>query len=130
MEFAPEGSILLFEQPEIHLHPSAAALLADLFLEIAHERKLQLIIESHSEYLLTRLQRRVAEAKLPLASPDGIALYFCDLKDGSSTATVVKMNLFGEIENWPDGFFGNAIEDLHSMTQAIVRRREKQEAAG
>lgn len=123
MLFAPEGSILLFEQPEIHLHPKAAALLADLFLEVAASRRLQLIIETHSEYLLSRLQRRVAEADLPLASPESIAIYFCALRDGGSAAELISLNEFGQIENWPADFFGDSIGDLRAMTEAMVRRK-------
>ncbi len=121
--FVPEHSILLFEQPEIHLHPGAAATLADLFLDVAYRRKLQLVVETHSEYLLTRLQRRVAEAEQPYASPDHLALYFCKLQGGESTVAPVRMNVLGEIENWPPGFFGDAIGDLHAMTQAAARHR-------
>ncbi len=123
LHFAPEGSILLFEQPEIHLHPRAAAALADLFLEVAHRRKLQLIIESHSEHLLRRLQRRIAEAEHPLAKPEHIGLHFCELRDGASQMTEVKVNPHGEITNWPKGFFGDALEDMTQMALAGVRRR-------
>ena len=54
---APEGSIILLEQPELHLHPNAQAALADLLLHVAEERQLQLIVESHSEHIVRRLQR-------------------------------------------------------------------------
>jgi predicted ATPase len=127
--FAPEGSILLFEQPEIHLHPRAAALLADLFLEVSEKRKVQIVVETHSEYLLTRLQRRVAEASLPYANPDNIAIYFCELTQDGAVAQPIKMNLFGHIENWPKGFFGDTIGDLHEMTMAVALRKQKGEKA-
>ena len=55
---APEGSIVLLEQPELHLHPNAQAALADLLLDVAEKRNLQLIVESHSEHIVRRLQRR------------------------------------------------------------------------
>jgi len=129
LQFAPEGSILLFEQPELHLHPGIEALLADLFLEVAFQRNLQVIVESHSEYLLTRLQRHVAEAVKPYASPANIALYFCELRDGESRRTPLSVNLLGEIANWPDGFFGDSIGDLEAMTAAIVRREREREAS-
>jgi len=131
LHFAPEGSILLFEQPEIHLHPSAAARLGDLFLQVAHQRNLQLVVETHSEYLLARLQRRMAEAEDPtsFARPQNIALYFYDLVDGASRATQVRLNIFGEIENWPPRFFGDTMGDLQAMAQVAVRRKLKQRAS-
>jgi predicted ATPase len=50
--YAPEGSTLLIEQPEIHLHPMAQMALADVFIDAIKKRNIQIIIESHSEYLL------------------------------------------------------------------------------
>jgi len=125
MLFAPHGSTLLFEQPEIHLHPRAAAELADLFLQIAEQRDLQLIIETHSEYLLSRLQRRIAEAQTPLANPDSIAIYFCELRDGASRLQPIQLNQYGQIENWPTDFFGDSIGDLRAMTEAMLRRKSQ-----
>ncbi len=60
--FAKPGSTLLLEEPELHLHPRAQSHLADLILDVAEKRNLQLIVESHSEHLLRRLQRRIAES--------------------------------------------------------------------
>jgi predicted ATPase len=124
----PEHSIVLLEQPEIHLHPSVEANLADLFLEVAHERSLQLIIESHSEYLLRRLQRRIAENQLAFAHPDHVRLYFCTVGDEGCEIEHVRTDLFGNIENWPEGFFGHDLVDLDAMTKAELARR-KEEAA-
>ena len=77
--YVPEGSTLILEQPGIHLHPMAQAQLADLFLEVIAERNLQILVESHSEHLLTRLQRRVAEKQIAKGK---MALYFCRNNDG------------------------------------------------
>jgi hypothetical protein len=124
LHFVPEGSIVLLEQPEIHLHPLVQAEMADLFLETAHERNLQLIIESHSEHLLRRLQRRIAEAELPLASPEFIRLYFCELSSQGSTLRQVETDMFGSILNWPERFFGDEAGDLDAMTRAALRRKK------
>ena len=65
--YAPPGSIILMEQPEIHLHPSAQSALADVMIDVINsrengaDRNIQLIIETHSEHFLRRLQRRIAE---------------------------------------------------------------------
>ena len=56
--YAPEGSTLILEQPGIHLHPKVQSQLADLLIEVITERNLQILVESHSEHLLNRLQRR------------------------------------------------------------------------
>ena len=56
--YAPEGSTLILEQPGLHLHPKVQSQLADLLIEVITERNLQILVESHSEHLLNRLQRR------------------------------------------------------------------------
>ncbi len=121
--YVPEGSIVLIEQPELHLHPSAQAALADLFLEVAEKRKLQLIIESHSEHLLTRFQRRIAEPQHEFATPQNVKAYFCKPGENGSTIEEVRVNRFGQIENYPPNFFGDLSGDLDAMFDAGTQRR-------
>jgi predicted ATPase len=119
--YVPEGSTILMEQPEIHLHPSVQAGLADVFIDAVKTRKIQIILESHSEYLLKRLQRRIAEEQI--TSTDA-ALYFCDMVNGGSKMTELNLDLFGNITNWPEGFFGDDFGEMAAMTQAILQRQK------
>ncbi len=128
--FAPEGSIVLIEQPELHLHPLAQTELADLFLEVAEKRGVQIIIESHSEHLLRRLQRRIAETEQTYATPETVKAYFCAYEAAGSTIQPVRINVFGEITNWPDNFFGNISEELDATLRAGIERRFKELANG
>jgi predicted ATPase len=118
--YAPEGSTLLLEQPEIHLHPGVQAGLADVLIEAVKARNVQIIVESHSEHLLRRLQRRIAEERL---LPAQTALYFCSIEGGVSQLTALKVDMFGNIENWPDGFFGDDFGEIAETQKAILRRR-------
>jgi len=118
--YVPPGSIILLEQPEIHLHPSVQAALADVFIDVVKERDVQIIVESHSEHLLRRLQRRIAEEKL---SPEDTALYFCRMEDGTSQVELLQVDLFGNITNWPNDFFGDKMGDLAAMTEAAMQRQ-------
>jgi predicted ATPase len=125
--YVPKGSTIIFEQPEIHLHPSAQQKLADVFIDVIKHRELQIIIESHSEHLLHRLQRRIAEEEL---APEQAALYFCQMEnDGASSLTSLELDEFGNITNWPEDFFGNEMEDLVAMTEAAMQRSMDTEAA-
>ena len=123
---APEGSIVLLEQPELHLHPNAQAALADLLLDVAEKRDLQLIVESHSEHIVRRLQRRIAEAQPAFATPENIKMYYCQPGECGSTIEPVDLDRFGQISNWPERFFGNVSGDLHAMVKSALERRSQE----
>lgn len=126
---APEGSIVLLEQPELHLHPNAQAALADLLLDVAEKRNLQLIVESHSEHIVRRLQRRLAEASPTFATPENVKMYYCQPGDSGSTIEPIDLDRFGQISNWPERFMGDISGDLHSMLKAALERRSQELAS-
>ncbi|MCY4525518.1 MAG: DUF3696 domain-containing protein [Anaerolineaceae bacterium] len=107
--YAPEHSTIILEHPDLHLHPSAQVGLADFLIDVMRQRNLQLIVESHSEHLIRRLQRRTAEEAL---DPEDVALYFCDIHDGVSQLELLQLDKYGRISNWPDGFFGDMTGDV------------------
>ena len=115
--YAPPGATVILEQPEIHLHPSAQASLADVFIDVINNRHLKLIIESHSEHFLRRI---IAEGAI---APEDTAIYFCHLgKDGSSRLKELPINHYGNIRNWPKGFFGDITGDLLGAAKAGLRQ--------
>jgi predicted ATPase len=126
--FTPKGSILLIEQPEIHLHPRVQAGLADVFIDAIEKRGVQIILESHSEHLLRRLQRRMAEDKF---SSDNAALYFCNRnEEGYSDLQTLDLDAFGNIKNWPDNFFGDEMNEMFQMSEAIFERKKRAKQNG
>lgn len=120
--YVPPGSTILLEQPEIHLHPSVQRGLADVFIDAVKTRDVQIIVESHSEWLLRRLQRRVAEEIL---KPNQAALYFCEAANGVSSVRALDLDLLGNIQNWPRDFFGDEMEDIVATTRAARKRRDE-----
>jgi predicted ATPase len=121
--YVPEGSIILLEQPEIHLHPSVQFRLADVFVDAMKNRGVQIIVESHSEHLLRRLQLRIADEGI---APEQIALYFCDIDEAGSKLTPLEVDLFGGIRNWPKDFFGDEFGELAAITKAAMLRKGSQ----
>lgn len=113
--YAPAHSTVLIEQPELHLHPGAQSALGDLLIEAVQAREeglqrgVQLIVESHSEHLLRRIQRRVAEGKI---KDSDVAVYVCRQSGSGSVAERLELDLFGDIRNWPPDFFGDELEDV------------------
>jgi predicted ATPase len=131
--YAPANSVVVIEQPELHLHPAIQQNLADLLIEVIHSREgtgrrnIQLIIESHSEHFLGRLQRRIAEEKI---SKDDVAAYFLSQNlAGTHEAKRLEVDLFGNIRNWPPNFFGDSFGDVAGRQKASLERRKKLKSA-
>ena len=122
--YAPEGSILILEHPEAHLHPKVQSELADVLIDVVKNRNVQIILESHSEHLLLRLMRRIAEEEI---SADDTALYFCQINDGTSEIERLNIDEYGNIRNWPQNFFGDDMGDLVEKTKAEMNRRKVME---
>ncbi len=123
--YVPRRSIVIFEQPEIHLHPRVQADLADLFVDAIRareggvERECQFIVESHSEHFLRRVQRRIAEERI---TAEEAALYFVHSDEESARIEELDVDKFGNILNWPDGFFGDDMADLVARSEAQAKR--------
>lgn len=102
-------SVILMEQPELHLHPAYQAKIADAFVSSIVQKKekdesLRLIIETHSDTILNRIGRRVREGKI---SPDDVSIILFEKKYGEQTTQLrqTTYNEKGQIESWPYGFF-------------------------
>ena len=119
--YVPENSTIILEQPEIHLHPKVQSDLADVLIDVVKNRNVQIILESHSEHLLLRLMRRIAEEDI---SADQTALYFCQIHDGTSEIEQLKVDEYGNISNWPQDFFGDSTGELVEKTKAEMQRRK------
>ena len=122
--YVPEGSILILEQPEAHLHPKAQADLADVLIDVVKNRNIQIILETHSEHLLRRLQRRIAEEEIPVSDT---ALYFCQVNNGNSEIERLNMDEYGNITNWPQDFFGDEMSDWGAKSKAEMEQRKANE---
>lgn len=124
--YAPHGSIIIMEQPEIHLHPSAQAALADVMIDVINsrengaDRNIQLIIETHSEHFLRRLQRRIAEDVVPQKK---VSAYFADITKTPATLETLQIDIFGHILNWPENFFGDEMGDITGQAKAAIKKR-------
>lgn len=118
--YVPEGSTIILEQPELHLHPAVQAGLADVFIDVIKKRNVQIIVESHSEHFLRRLQRRIAEEKLDSCNT---ALYFCEMVEGESKLMPLEVNLFGDIGNWPQDFFGDMTGEIVKIIKLGFERK-------
>ena len=122
------GHTLILEQPEIHLHPSMQLNLADFLLCMALSGK-NYIIETHSEHLILRFCLRIAQ-DLTDTFKNLINIVFIEPprvdKKGNYIGSKINeliLNKYGEIENWPIGFFDDT--DHSKILKAGIEKRIK-----
>ena len=118
---AKAGSVLIYEQPEIHLHPRLQAEVADFFLGLIYCQK-RCILETHSEYLVGRIRRRLAEAQNEDILSK-VRILFSEKPDSVSTFREVAINKYGAITEWPQGFFDQAQEEAQLIIEASMLKR-------
>lgn len=127
--YAPANSIIIMEQPEIHLHPNAQSALTDVMIDVINsrengkDRNIQLIIETHSEHFLRRLQRRIAE---DVVSQKKVSAYFANVSRTPAKLEPLQIDMFGSIQNWPENFFGDEMGDITCQAKATIKKRMEQ----
>ncbi len=128
--YAPAGSIIFMEQPEIHLHPNAQSALADVMIDVIKSREnganrnIQLIIETHSEHFLRRLQRRIAEDEDNVLEKK-VSAYFANISQAPATLEPLQIDVLGNIQNWPKNFFGDEMGDIAQQAIAAMKKRAR-----
>jgi hypothetical protein len=121
---APEHSILIFEQPEVHLHPKIQSILGDFFLGIATVCNKQCLVETHSEHLINRMRRRIAESEHTHLL-NQLQIYFVEREQAISRFTPVEPNEYGAILKWPQGFFDESEEESAKIMDAGLKKRQQ-----
>jgi predicted ATPase len=122
------GSTLIFEQPELHLHPRVQTRLADFFVSMIMIGK-QCIIETHSEYMINRLRYMAAVTNGENVSTD-VILYFVEKEKGHSIYRPIRINKYGVIKDWPKGFFDENEENAAEILKAGIQKKQKEKNIG
>jgi len=108
--FLNRRSLIMVEQPELHLHPRLQSRFADIVLAAARERGNKVLLETHSEHILTRIQRRVRSSSFPAKQ---VNVYYVDQLDHSARLSRLRLDGLGQmIDAWPSGFFDERLGDL------------------
>ncbi len=123
---ANKGSTVLIEQPELHLHPALQQKLGNFFVELAKYGR-KFIIETHSEYLVTRLRKLVSVHEEP---SEAINIYFATKSnDFEGVTQYLKSSIesTGDLSTWPEGFFDFADDDdVEIMLNRIIDDEESE----
>lgn len=102
----------MIEEPEIHLNPRIESKMADFFINI-NESRLGFILETHSEHILNRIQRRIADGTIE--NKDTVSVYFVSKDKIESQVNKIEINDNGTFEEWPSGFFQDDFTDALEM---------------
>jgi len=115
---ASKGSLLLFENPEAHLHPKGQAKLGELMARAAN-CGVQIVAETHSDHILNGIRVAVHAGILP---PEEVQLHFFERKADNLYSEVIspQMDLNGRIDQWPEGFF----DEWDKALEALLTPRE------
>ena len=117
----PEGGTLIVDSPEVHMHPSVQADLIDLFVELAENGR-KVIFETHSDHMITRLRRRIAEGL------DSKMVNLCFVTGTESGSTYVSLGIdnsgtfFGGL---PDKFLNTQDLDFRKIVEAKFAKQKK-----
>lgn len=107
--FSSNNTLTMMEQPEVHLHPKMQADLSDLFIDIIktnRKKPKSLLIETHSEYILNRLRRRIAEGKK--ITNEDVAIYLITREGDLTLIKNLEVPEKGNFE-YPEDFYGGEL---------------------
>jgi predicted ATPase len=119
------GKLICVEQPEIHLHPRLQAHIADFLIDTAKTQAAavsdvrgtrrdvggnQWIVETHSEALMLRFQRRIKEKMIP---PEFLSVLYVEPNQSGSRVLRIRLSDDGSfIDDWPQGFFEEGFNEI------------------
>ncbi len=112
---AEPGSLLIFENPEAHVHPQGQVALGEL-LALTAADGVQILVETHSDHLLNGIRFAVKREKI---SHSDVALNFFSrsIETGDSFIQAPAMLSGGRLSDWPDGFFDQWDKSLELLME-------------
>jgi predicted ATPase len=120
---AQRGTTLIFEQPELHLHPKMQTRLAEFFMAIAGSG-IQCIIETHSEHFINAMRLNIASDDLGKEKMlDKSIIYFVEKIQNVSMFREIEINDLGIIPHWPKDFFDEGINQTDKIILASSKKR-------
>ena len=110
----------IIEQPELHLHDAAHAPLGDLILSAVSGKLGNILVETHSESLVLRIRRRVAEG----LDPNQVSIFYVEDTGEGSRLRQIHLNRDGEVDWWPEGVFSESFLEVKAIRRAQRKKME------
>jgi predicted ATPase len=124
---AEPGTLVILEQPELHLHPKLQQDLADFLLACTRAGR-QLVIETHSEHLVNRLRYRIAADETD-ETHGLIRLVFAENEGGVTSYREPEINPYGGLgDDWPAGFLDLTARESQDLVRQALAKRKRDEA--
>ena len=98
----PESTMLLLQQPEVHLHPSAQAGLGSILCTVAASQQ-QILVETHSDHLINRVRMDVRDRKTDLG-PDDVSILFFERNERDMRIHSLEIDSEGNLLNAPPSY--------------------------
>jgi predicted ATPase len=118
---APQGGLLIVENPEAHLHPAGQSAMGEL-LALAAGDGVQVLLETHSDHVINGIRRAVVEQTVRLPTKD-VAIHFVLDEPAEEPVTTISLDQTGTLSAWPPGFFDQIERDLAQIARRRVKRR-------
>ncbi len=118
----PKIGTLILEQPEIYLHPKIQSLLFDFLYGLTLQGK-TIIVETHSNHLITRMRRRVAE-DMSNTMNNNINLTFIESRKGKHLFRTLNLDDFGTLDYFPKDFIEQPSSELKAIVKAQMIKRK------
>ena len=97
---------MLLQQPEVHLHPSAAAELGTLLCEVAasdEQRQRRIIVETHSDFIIDRVVTAVRDGVSGL-EPDDVSIVYFERRGHEVRLHSMGVDRSGNLTDVPPGY--------------------------
>lgn len=114
-----DGSLIIIENPEAHLHPKGQSLLGKFLAQVALTNR-QVIIETHSEHVINGIRLGYLENN---ETPDKLSINFFSIISGETNVEQIPLSSRMDILKWPDDFFDQQEVDLKKIRQ--IRRKNE-----
>lgn len=110
------NSLMIVEDPDVHMHPSIQAAMADFFIFLCQERNVSVLVETHSDHFITRLRRRIAEKDI---DANKVHLLFVLNEFGASEYKTIGLYDSGKLKGiMPPGFLDTRDTDFKAILEA------------
>jgi AAA15 family ATPase/GTPase len=118
-------SMIILEQPELHLHPAAHGNLMELFAKSAKDNSQTFIIETHSENMLLRIRKLIVENDFGLTKDDVIIYWLEDAEFKGQELMEITIDEDGVLSDWRDGVFDEGLKEILEMQKALNKKDQK-----